>query len=39
LRTLLHAGVWAYVEGGMGAISDAIAASAREKGAQVRAQL
>jgi phytoene dehydrogenase-like protein len=29
------AGVWAYVEGGMGAISNAIAASATEKGAEI----
>ena len=29
-------GVWAYVEGGMGALSDAIAASAREKGVEIR---
>jgi hypothetical protein len=28
-------GVWAYVEGGMGAVSNAIAASAREKGAEI----
>jgi hypothetical protein len=28
-------GVWAYVEGGMGAISDAVAASAKAKGAQI----
>ena len=29
-------GVWAYVEGGMGALSDAIAASARQKGVEIR---
>ena len=29
-------GVWAYVEGGMGALSEAIAASAREKGVEIR---
>jgi phytoene dehydrogenase-like protein len=29
-------GVWAYVEGGMGALSDAIAASARDKGVEIR---
>lgn len=29
-------GVWAYVEGGMGALSDAIAASARAKGVEIR---
>lgn len=29
-------GVWAYVEGGMGALSDAIADSARSKGAEIR---
>eukprot|EP00937_MAST-01D_sp_MAST-1D-sp2_P000998 g998.t1 len=28
-------GVWSYVEGGMGAISDAIAAAARERGAEM----
>ena len=28
-------GVWAYVEGGMGAISDAVAASAKAKGAHI----
>ena len=28
-------GVWAYVQGGMGAVSDAIARSARSKGASV----
>jgi hypothetical protein len=28
-------GVWAYVEGGMGAVSEAIAASARAKGAEI----
>jgi hypothetical protein len=28
-------GVWAYVEGGMGAITQAIAASARDKGAEI----
>ncbi len=29
-------GVWAYVEGGMGALSDAIAASAQEQGVEIR---
>jgi phytoene dehydrogenase-like protein len=29
-------GVWAYVAGGMGALSDALAAAAREAGAQIR---
>jgi len=29
-------GVWAYVEGGMGRLSEAIAASAREAGAEIR---
>lgn len=29
-------GVWAYVEGGMGALSEAIASSAREKGVEIR---
>jgi len=29
-------GVWAYVEGGMGALSEAIASSAREKGVDIR---
>jgi phytoene dehydrogenase-like protein len=29
-------GVWAYVEGGMGALSDAMAASARAKGVEIR---
>ena len=29
-------GVWAYVEGGMGALADAIAASAREQGVEIR---
>lgn len=29
-------GVWAYVEGGMGALSDAIASSAKEKGVEIR---
>ena len=29
-------GVWAYVEGGMGALADAIAASAKEKGVEIR---
>ena len=29
-------GVWAYVEGGMGALSEAMAASAREKGVEIR---
>ncbi len=29
-------GVWAYVRGGMGALSDAIAGSAREAGAEIR---
>jgi phytoene dehydrogenase-like protein len=29
-------GVWAYVEGGMGRLSDAIAAAAREAGAEIR---
>ena len=29
-------GVWAYVEGGMGALADAIAASARENGVDIR---
>ena len=29
-------GVWAYVEGGMGALSDAMAASAKEKGVEIR---
>ena len=28
-------GVWAYVEGGMGALADSIAASAREKGVEI----
>jgi phytoene dehydrogenase-like protein len=31
-----HRGVWAYVEGGMGRLSDAIAAAAREAGAELR---
>ncbi len=30
-----QSGVWAYVEGGMGAISEAIASSAREHGAEI----
>ena len=30
-----QAGVWAYVEGGMGAVSDAIAASAVEAGVEI----
>ncbi len=29
-------GVWAYVEGGMGALSEAMAASAREQGVEIR---
>ncbi len=29
-------GVWGYVRGGMGALSDAIASAAREKGAEIR---
>ena len=29
-------GVWGYVRGGMGGISNAIAAAAREKGAEIR---
>ena len=29
-------GVWAYVEGGMGALSEALASSAREKGVEIR---
>ena len=29
-------GVWAYVEGGMGALADAIASSAKEKGVDIR---
>ena len=29
-------GVWAYVEGGMGALSDAIAAAAKQHGAEIR---
>jgi phytoene dehydrogenase-like protein len=32
-----HRGVWAYVEGGMGRLSDALAAAAREAGAELRA--
>ncbi len=31
-------GVWGYVEGGMGALSNAIAAAAREKGAEIRTE-
>jgi phytoene dehydrogenase-like protein len=31
-----HRGVWAYVEGGMGALSASIAASARHYGAEIR---
>jgi phytoene dehydrogenase-like protein len=31
-------GVWGYVRGGMGGISNAIASSAREKGAEIRTQ-
>ena len=31
-----HRGVWAYVEGGMGRLSDALAAAAREAGAELR---
>ena len=31
-------GVWAYVKGGMGALSGAIAASARESGAEIRTE-
>lgn len=31
-------GVWAYVEGGMGRLADAIARSAREAGAEIRAE-
>jgi phytoene dehydrogenase-like protein len=31
-----HRGLWGFVRGGMGAISEAIAASAREKGAGIR---
>ncbi|MEZ5400146.1 MAG: NAD(P)/FAD-dependent oxidoreductase [Bryobacteraceae bacterium] len=30
-------GVWGFVRGGMGAVSDAIAAAARERGAEIRA--
>ena len=31
-----HRGLWGFVRGGMGAVSEAIAASAREKGAAIR---
>ena len=31
-----HRGLWGFVRGGMGAVSDAIAASARAKGAEIR---
>ncbi len=31
-----HRGLWGFVRGGMGAVSDAIAASARGKGAEIR---
>jgi phytoene dehydrogenase-like protein len=31
-----HRGLWGFVRGGMGAVSEAIAASAREKGASIR---
>ena len=31
-------GVWAYVEGGMGALSDALAAAARDAGAELRTE-
>jgi len=30
-----RSGVWAYVQGGMGAVSEAIASSAREAGASI----
>jgi phytoene dehydrogenase-like protein len=33
-----HRGLWGFVRGGMGAVSDAIAASARAKGAVIRTQ-
>lgn len=32
-----HRGLWGFVRGGMGAVSEAIAASARAKGAEIRA--
>jgi phytoene dehydrogenase-like protein len=32
-----HRGLWGFVRGGMGALSEAIAAAAREKGAEIRA--
>src|SRR5581483_9722982 len=31
-----HRGLWGFVRGGMGAVSEAIAAAAREKGAEIR---